>query len=265
MTNAPRQALRDIIAKYGTEICSNAKRCEGLLKDKCGSYRREISILVNALEEHVPLDLLASGNSVPRELLLTRLAKRLEDNLALTPDAAVWAVESWALALNVITDAEIAERENKRAKFNSERESKSSLDLDSENRIEEVKKKNFPPNNAPQKQPSAPKQPPKINKPPVFAPPPNPQGQRNNPFGTQNPQTSTHPVPAGRNVPQSNPAQTPTIQAPAKKRSWKLRGCFVGCFLLLTILGILVVGLPYAFRVMRETQQQTPPPRPSQR
>jgi hypothetical protein len=261
LTNEPRQALRDIIAKYGTEICSNGKRCEGLLNDRCGSFRREISILTNALNEHVPLDLLASNNSVPRELLLTRLAKRLEENLALTEDAAVWAVESWALALNIITDAEIAERENKRTKINSERAAKSDLNFDSENRIVEVKKKNFPSNNATQKQPSAPKQPPKNNKPPVFAPPPNYHGQRNNPFGTQNPQTPTHPVPAPRNVPHSNSAQTPTVQAPAKKRSWKLRGCFLGCFLLLALLGILGVGAPYAIKVMRETQQQSEPPR----
>jgi hypothetical protein len=263
LTNEPRQALREIIAKYGTEICSNSKRCEGLLKDRCGSFRREISILTNALNEHVPLDLLASNNSVPRELLLTRLAKRLEENLALTEDAAVWAVESWALALSIITDAEIAERENKRAKINSERAAKSNLDLDSKNRIEEINQKSFPPPSTPQKLPSAPKQQPKTNKPPVFAPPPNPQGQRNNPFG-QAAQTPMHPVPTAQKVPQSNPTQTPTIQAPAKKRSWKLRGCFVGCFLLLTLLGMLVVGVPYAFRVMRETQQQTEPPRPPQ-
>lgn len=265
MTNAPRQALRDIIAKYGTEICSNARRCEGLLKDNCGSYRREISILVNALEERVPLDLLASAHSIPRELLLTRLAKRLEDNLALTESAAVWAVESWALALGVITDAEAEERENKRAKLNSENQARSNSDFDSKNRIEEINRKIFPPAPAPQKQPSAPKQPPKTTKPPVFAPQPNPQGQRNNPFGTQSAQAPMHPVPTAKNVPQSNQAQTPTIQTHPKKRPRKLRGCFVGCFLLLTLLGILAIGLPYAFRVMRETQQQSAPPRPQQR
>src|SRR4028118_1112807 len=116
MNNEPRQALRDIIAKYGKEICSDSRRCEGLLKDNCGSYRREISILINALDERVPLDLMAGGNTVPRELLLNRLAKRLEDNLALTQNAAVWAVESWALALNLITEREVAERENEREK-----------------------------------------------------------------------------------------------------------------------------------------------------
>lgn len=251
MSNIPRQALREIIAKYGTEICSDAKRCEGLLRDNCGSFRREISILINALEERVPLDLLAGGNSVPRELLLNRLAKRLEDNLALTENAAVWAVESWALALNLITDREIAERENERVK-NQTKDS----DFDSENRIREANSKDFPPSPSAQKQP-----PPKTNQPPPFAPSPKPSAQANIPIQAQPAQIPTRPAPTVQTLPQSNQAQTPTPQIRPNKRSWKLRGCFIGCLLLLVLLGILAVGVPYSFRVMRETQQQSEPPR----
>jgi len=80
MNNVPRQTLRRIFAKYGNDLCSNARRCEGLLKDLCGEYRREINVLTNAIDERIPLDLLAARNSMPRELLLTRLAKRLKDN-----------------------------------------------------------------------------------------------------------------------------------------------------------------------------------------
>lgn len=252
MNDEPRQALREIVAKYGAEICSDSRRCEGLLKDNCGSYRREISILVNALEEHVPLDLLAGKNNAPRELLLNRLAKRMEDNLALTADAAVWAVESWALALNVITDAEIAERENKRVK-NKPQE----LDSASETKTQKPNIVNFPPNPAPQKQ--QPKQP--TNQPPVFAPPPSRKPHPNIPIGNQIPQTPVHPVPAGNASPQMNQAQIPAAQNYPKKRAWKKRGCFIGCFLLLVLLGILAVGVPYTLRVMREAQQSIPPSR----
>jgi hypothetical protein len=251
MNNEPRQALREIVAKYGKEISSDSKRCEGLLKDKCGSYRREISILINALDEHVPLDLMAGGNAVPRELLLNRLAKRLEDNLALTQNAAVWAVESWALALNLMTDREAAERENERAK-NQTKDS----DFDSENRVREIDRKNFPPKSAPQKQP-----PPKTNQPPIFAPPPNPSPQINIPVQTPPAQIPTHPVPRGQTAPQPNQAQTQAPQIFPKKRGRKFRGCFIGCFLLLILLGILAVGVPYTFRVMREAQQSIPPSR----
>jgi hypothetical protein len=251
MNNEPRQALREIVAKFGTDICSDSRRCEGLLKDKSGAHRREISILINALDERVPLDLLAGGNSLPRELLLKRLAKRLEDNLALTENAAVWAVESWALALNLITEPEVAERENERAK-NQAKDS----DFDSENRVRENDEKNFPPKPAPQKQP-----PPKQPQPPPFAPPPKPSPRINIPNQTQPAQAPTHPAPRGQTAPQQNPAQTPTPQIFPRKRGRKLRGCFLGCFLLLILLGILAVGVPYTFRVMREAQESVPPSR----
>jgi hypothetical protein len=255
MSNIPRKALREIIAKYGTEVCSDGKRCEGLLKDKCGSYRREISILINALEERVPLDLLAGTNTLPRELLLNRLAKRLEDNLALTENAAVWAVESWALALNLINDREVTERESERVK-NQTKDS----EFHSENQIREIDNKNFPPKREPQKQP-----PPKTHQTPTFAPPQNQSAQTNIPIQTPPAQITTHPAPTGQTLPQSNQAQTPTAQIRPNKRSWKVRGCFIGCLLLLVLLGILVVGVPYTFRVMRETQQSSePPPRPPQ-
>nr|MBA2737763.1 hypothetical protein [Pyrinomonadaceae bacterium] len=104
MNNAPRNTLRQIITKYGIDLCSDARRCEGLLKDLCGEYRREINVLTSALEERIPLDLLASGKTMPRELLLTKLAGRLEDNLGLTKEASYWAVDSWALARGVVTD-----------------------------------------------------------------------------------------------------------------------------------------------------------------
>lgn len=68
--------LRQILVKYGKEICSDVRRCQGLLNDLCGSYRREINVLVNAIEERIPLDLLAAANSMPPELLLTRLEKQ---------------------------------------------------------------------------------------------------------------------------------------------------------------------------------------------
>jgi hypothetical protein len=48
-------------------------------------------------------DLLKTSASVPQSILLARLHKRLEEELAMTAEAAHWAVETWALALGVIT------------------------------------------------------------------------------------------------------------------------------------------------------------------
>ncbi len=46
-------------------------------------------------------DLRERSQSLPHQLLLQNLSKRLEDHLAVTEKAAQWAVESWALALGV--------------------------------------------------------------------------------------------------------------------------------------------------------------------
>ena len=102
MNDIPRQKLCEIIAQYGPALADDPRRTEALLRDFCGAYKREIFCLVSALKEQVAADLLASRDSVPRQVLLAQLTRRLRDNLALTEDAARWAVESWALALGVI-------------------------------------------------------------------------------------------------------------------------------------------------------------------
>lgn len=107
MNDLPRQTLSKIVHKYGVSLCDDPRRCEGLLRDLCGEHRREIYVLVTALEEGVAADLLGSQDNIPQEVLLARLTKRLIDELALAEDAALWAVESWALALGVISNKDL--------------------------------------------------------------------------------------------------------------------------------------------------------------
>ena len=105
MNNQPRQKLCEIILQYGRSLCEDPRRCEALLRDYCGQYRGEISVLVNALKERVAADLLSSQNTVPLEVLLARFTQRLQDNLYLEKEAARWAVQSWALALNITEES----------------------------------------------------------------------------------------------------------------------------------------------------------------
>ncbi len=103
MNDEPRQKLRELIVEYGRTLCNDPRRCEALLKDHCGNHKREIFVLVSALKKKVADDLLKSSSSVPQAIVMGRLRKRLEDELAMTAEAAHWAVESWALALGFIT------------------------------------------------------------------------------------------------------------------------------------------------------------------
>src|SRR5215510_13255519 len=99
MDATPRQKLRELITTYGHTVLDDPGRCEGLLRDVCGQYRREITVLVSALKEGVGTELLTASEGVPIEVLLARQTQRLQDDLGLTADAGRWAVESWALAL----------------------------------------------------------------------------------------------------------------------------------------------------------------------
>jgi hypothetical protein len=107
MNDLPRQKLLQVVARHGREVVDNPRRCEGLLRDYCGAYRREIAVLISALEERVAADLLSSGKGTPRASLLRRLAQRLEENVAMEKEAARWAVHSWALALGIVPQAEL--------------------------------------------------------------------------------------------------------------------------------------------------------------
>ncbi len=87
----PREKLREIVERNGEAVLDNHDRVEGLLRDHCGSYRKEISALVGALQERVPLELRSSWQTaMTPEAMRARLVQRLEDNRGLAPEVADW-------------------------------------------------------------------------------------------------------------------------------------------------------------------------------
>lgn len=107
MSDPVRQQLQTVLQTHGRGICEEPQRCEALLRDLCGEHRREIHVLISALKERIVVDLRAANASVPLQVLVPRLSRRLENNLGLSSESARWAVESWALALGLITSAEL--------------------------------------------------------------------------------------------------------------------------------------------------------------
>ena len=259
--------LRRILTKYGNEICSDARRCESLLNDLCGEYRREINVLVNAIEERVPLDLLAAASSMPRELLLTKLERRLEEQTALTIEAAQWAVESWALALGVATEAEIEERHQKRAKLTPPISNVQTTqpNLAEENKVKNTNQVNLPSPAPTQKRTPSPQPKPQ---PPIQRFPTNqPTANAPRPQATKFPLPGNLPVnrPPVQTVPkaQNLPTQMPTTAAVPERNFGFFRGCLIIIFLLVVLLPVLFFGVPYAIETMRETQRErnSEPPR----
>lgn len=73
----------------------------------CPQHKREIFILVSAAKECVPGELLGSSSGLPKEVLLSRLTKRMHENLGVAENLAQWAVESWALALGIVSPQDL--------------------------------------------------------------------------------------------------------------------------------------------------------------
>jgi formylglycine-generating enzyme required for sulfatase activity len=101
MNDDVRTQLQYIIGRCGISICEDARRCEAMLRDLCPECKREIHALVNAIKENIPQELMRASKEIPKGLLLSQLSKRLCDNLGIIDDLARWAVESWAILLDL--------------------------------------------------------------------------------------------------------------------------------------------------------------------
>ncbi len=99
MNDIPRQKLQNIVAQYDRSVWEDPKQCKELLLELGTEYKREIHVLIWALEEKIVADLMAVPDTMTAETLLEEFAQRLYDNLGIAEEFAYWAVESWALIL----------------------------------------------------------------------------------------------------------------------------------------------------------------------
>ena len=241
----PRQALSRIIAKHGRGVCDAPKRLEALLRDLCGGHRREINIIMGAHEERVAADLIAAGNSVSRDVLLARLAARLRDNLAYTAEAARWGVETWAVALGTLSEAELQERA-RAERWEAGRGATTPPVQDSK-----------PPASA---QPGGGPQAPKPPRGTTYAPP---RTQKNSPT----PPILKPPARAPRRAPYPPPnvtAPAPPVQnfpaapspQPAARRGPKLRSCLIVIALIFALIVAAVFAIPAVIVLLQEEQSR---------
>jgi hypothetical protein len=99
----PRQVLFRLIRDYGEGLINDPRRFEALLRDLCPQWDWKPRVLLDALKERVPQELTSSSSPTLALVKSEHLARRLETDLALTQEAARWAVDSWALAMGVVT------------------------------------------------------------------------------------------------------------------------------------------------------------------
>jgi len=101
MNDDARAVLIDLVATQPPGFANDHARVEAYLRDLAPGHKTEVRCLVAALEEGVVERLRNGDPAAPVATRVARLGNDLADQLAMRPDAAQWAVESWALALGL--------------------------------------------------------------------------------------------------------------------------------------------------------------------
>src|SRR2546429_218412 len=109
MNDLLRQTLCALVEREGPSLLDQPERLERLLRDHCRQYPREAVALVGALCEGVVAELRKPDGHTTREVVRARLSVELRTRLALEMKMACWAVDSWALALGLLRDSDLAD------------------------------------------------------------------------------------------------------------------------------------------------------------
>jgi uncharacterized RDD family membrane protein YckC len=102
-----QRQLQQLVQTYGASVTEDRRRCEALLRDLAGEHRREVNMLVSALSERVPSELLSGQGRTPTSIQLHQLTRRLQDNQGLAETSAQWAVGAWAVALGTASQDDV--------------------------------------------------------------------------------------------------------------------------------------------------------------
>ena len=97
-----RQKLYEIIEIYGKSIYYEDKKLEGLLKDFCGEYKKEINLIMLAVRSKIALEMLDFNSNGHIEIILPQLTKRLADDYSINQNSAKWVIDSVSISLKLI-------------------------------------------------------------------------------------------------------------------------------------------------------------------
>lgn len=107
-----RKKLAKLVEEYGEALYEDERRCRSLLLDVIKNSR-DVAVLSAAVSAGIVNDLKSSNSDMPFEARARVFAKRLHNEYGLSEDFALWSVESWALALGVVTEDDIATKTNR--------------------------------------------------------------------------------------------------------------------------------------------------------
>lgn len=98
MNEVVAETLKKLIEEYGLALSNNRIKLQGLLMDLCGENRKEIKLLITALQENVVLNLENYNDKIEEDVFF-RIVNNLCDEAGIIKEGAQWTVETWANAL----------------------------------------------------------------------------------------------------------------------------------------------------------------------
>lgn len=104
MSDVIRQSLRTLLAENTAAICHDAKLLEKLLTQDCPRFPTQVRLLVLAQKNEIVADLLALPDGTAWASASAPLVQRLQEAGRLPERDARWAVETWAVALELIPE-----------------------------------------------------------------------------------------------------------------------------------------------------------------
>lgn len=108
-----RRKLQGMVSLYDPYLCSAPNRYQFALMESCPELEREIELIVMAINYEIVNEMRRLRYSLPPSLLLPKLVRWFLRQTGICEDEAIWTVDSWAMALGMITfvdDVKFAQR-----------------------------------------------------------------------------------------------------------------------------------------------------------
>ena len=106
-----RHALRALVAGHCCPLWDSPETYQEALGVQCSDHRREITLIVLALQNEIVSEMFRLRNRLIASILLPKLIHWLIRQSNLAHHEAKWAVDSWAMALGLLPfeDEELAD------------------------------------------------------------------------------------------------------------------------------------------------------------
>ncbi|HXQ97436.1 MAG TPA: hypothetical protein VN774_03250 [Candidatus Limnocylindrales bacterium] len=103
MNDLPRMKLAELLRAEGNSLLNDPQRLYFQLQSAYPQSPTEVVAIMGALRQGAPASLLsaAANPSVPWATVTSSWSQRLQEQERMSPEAAVWAIDSWAMALGV--------------------------------------------------------------------------------------------------------------------------------------------------------------------